>query len=243
MGEEHDRRRVASWCEVDHDASLRIREHRRVDVVLLHAALVDGEVAPESATALEEGLSSLLSDSEAQVVLRDAEVDGGAPRRPSPLQVCEETECALARTAASDPLESLVEASLGTVLELTDKAAYADRQRDDEGAYDVDHVAPPRTVRRRRGSSTARAECDWVAPRHVNDRATAFLVNGAKDSHVAPSKTQVDTVGHGPWLLCSIRSEPKLGSPGPPQRWMLTEISASGSTLVREEPIGRQRLN
>ena len=75
VGEEHHCRRVTPWGEIDHDAALWVGEDRGVDEVLPNAALVDGEVVTKPAVVAVEGDLSPLSDGQAQVVLRDTEVD------------------------------------------------------------------------------------------------------------------------------------------------------------------------
>ena len=75
----------ASRGEIDDRLALGIGEDRRVDVVLLHRALVDREVTPEPATGAGERLFLLLADRQAQVVLGHPEVNGRAPRRTAAL--------------------------------------------------------------------------------------------------------------------------------------------------------------
>jgi hypothetical protein len=139
-------------------------------------------------------------------MMRHAEVDRHASCRASSLQIGEERQGAIRCLSSSDPLETLVEASLVAVLELAHEAPHADRQRHDHSPHDVDHVAPPGPVRRHRRPRAARTQGHGMAARHMYDRSSSVLVNGAKDVHVAPSKAQVDTVSHGPWLLCQNRS-------------------------------------
>ncbi len=174
-------------------------------------------MAPEASPPALVGRLVLLPDSEAQVVLGDAEVPGHRPRRPAACEVGEEAERPLARPTTADPLEALVEASLRAVLPLTDEAPHADRQRDDNGAHDVDHIPPAGPVRAHRRAVAARASATAWRPATwtIGRRPSSSIVLNA-----TMSARRRDRLIRSATVLGSFvrfLEEPKLGSRGPPR--------------------------
>ncbi len=136
---------------------------------------------------------------------------GPPPASPGPVRGRRRTPGRGSEPAPADALEALVEAALGAVLVLADEPPHAHRQADDQGAYDVDDVAPARAIGRDRRSFTARAQGGGELAGHVHDRPLARLVDGPEHAYVVAAQAQRDTVGHGVWLLFGS-AKPKSGS-------------------------------
>jgi hypothetical protein len=97
---------------------------------------------------------------------------------PAPGQAGEEAQGALGSAATVDAFEALVDAALGAVGLLVDEAAHAHRQGDDDGANDVDDVAPTGAVGGDRRALPGRAQGCGVLPGHVHDGPAPHLNEG-----------------------------------------------------------------
>lgn len=227
--EEQHRRGVPPRRHVDDDAALGVAEHRGVDEVLAHAALVDGEVGTQPPTPPLKGRSSPCPHGDAQVVLGHAQVTGHRPRRPPSGQVGEPFQCPVAGPAPADPLEALVESPLGEVLPPAHEAPHADGECDHTRAHDVHHVAPARAVGRSRRPQARRAQRDWMSAGDMHDRPGAGLVDRRERVHVAPAQAQGDTVTHGSGPPLQLFDKPKLGSQAHHRWWIPEAVGISSS--------------
>jgi len=121
-GEQHPHRRgVAPRGHVDDYAASGVAEHRCVDEVLAHAALVDGQVRPQASPVAEMGGIAFSAHGQAQAVLGHAQVTAHGPGCPTTGQVGEERQRPAARPSPVDAFEAFVEGTLVAVLPLAEK--------------------------------------------------------------------------------------------------------------------------
>ena len=218
-GEGPDGGAVPPRSDVDDDASFRVGEDRGEHERLAHGALVDGQSPAEAPSSRGGGPGSGPPDGEAQVVARDAEVPGHGSGGPAPGQVGEEGQGPLRRAAPADALEALVEGPLRAGLVGAHEPAHAHRQGDHQRADHVDDVPPARPVGVDRRMGTTRTQRRRMTAGHMNHRPFPSPVDRAEHVHVPAPQAQVDTVGHGPWLLCSIPRRTEAWEPGPLRWW------------------------
>ena len=189
------------------------------------------------------GDPALGTDGDAQVVLGDEKVPGHRPRRPAPGQIREPPQRPVAGPAPVDALEALVEAALGAVGVLADEPPDADRQGDDEGANDVDHVPPAVAVGPHRRSFTRWAQRRRVAAGHVHDGPDAGLDSGehphvgvAEDSEIRSSTGLARARGRrshaAGWPGCSVVAPGLSGHPCLHAVTRLVAISCEGSAEI-----------
>jgi hypothetical protein len=212
-GEGPDGRAVPAGGDVDDHASFGVGEDGGEHERLAHGAFVDGQAPPESPPSGRGGSSSGPAHGQAEVVVGDTQVPGHRGGGPAPGQIGEEGQRPLRGAAPADALEAFVEGPLRTGVVGADEPAHAHRQGDHQRADHVDDVPPPRPVGVDRRMGTARAQRRRVPPGDMDQWSFPGPVNRAEHVHVPAPQAQVDTVGHGPRLLClDSRKNRSLGA-------------------------------